>query len=48
MTKTNWEIKLQTVKVHVRIRGNGLADTQTKDAAANENIKGSCKNSLKV
>jgi len=39
MTKTNWKIKLKWVKAHAGIRGNELADTLTKEAAANENIK---------
>ena len=41
MTKANWEIKLQWVKAHAGIRGKELADTHAKEAAANENIKGS-------
>jgi len=47
MTKTNWKIKLHWVKAHAGVRGNELADTLAKEAAANENIKESYKRAPK-
>jgi ribonuclease HI len=38
MAKTNWKIKFCSVKAHVGIQGNELADTLTKEAATNSDI----------
>jgi len=43
MMTGNWKIKLRWVKAHVGVRGNGLADKLTKEAAANKNLKESYK-----
>jgi len=37
--KTNWKIQFVWVKVHVEIQGNELADTFSKEAATNMDIK---------
>jgi ribonuclease HI len=38
MKKAGWQIALHWVKVHVGIRGNELADTLAKKAAASRKI----------
>jgi ribonuclease HI len=43
MMKINWTIKFRCVKAHAGIRGNELADTLAKEAAANENTTESYK-----
>jgi len=43
MTTKNWKIQLRWVKVHAGVIGNELADKLAKEAAANKNIKETCK-----